>query len=236
MRIGIIGAGGYIGASLLNSLKDSPTHETIPIYRTSDLSILSPELDLVFHSANPATRYRANANPVLDRKETVEKTGFLLESFQRQRFVLISSISCRTQLNTPYGLNRRECEMKVLEQGGVVLRLGPMFGGSRVKDVIHDIVRGEPIYVSSDTNYAYANVSWVTDFLIHNLEEFSGINEFGARNSISLLEIAEVVDSKSIFSGPNDDQYPIGFVGGPDAREVLEYAKAVQSVISPEGL
>jgi nucleoside-diphosphate-sugar epimerase len=229
MRVGIIGAGGYVGTSLLKSFSCSKNYEVEAISRDSNLVDLETEMEIVIHSANPATRYKANANPLLDYQETVLKTESLLNSFKSQKFILISTISCRTQLETSYGQNRRDCELKVLEKGGSILRLGPMFGGTRVKDVIHDIVRNEKIYVSSDTQYAYADVSWVTNYIMQNLQKFEGITEIGANNTIKLSEVASSIKSTSEFFGPNDDQYPVGFKDGPDAKLVLEYARAIQN-------
>ena len=227
MRVGIIGASGYVGSSLQESFSHSANYEIVPILKKANLVDLENKLELVIHSANPATRFKANANPLLDYQETVLKTQSLLDSFTNQKFILISSISCRTQLNTAYGQNRRDCELKVLEKGGTVLRLGPMFGGNRDKDVVHDIVRNEKVYVSSETRYAYVDVSWVTKYIVENLRDFEGIIELGANNSIALTEIADAVNSTSEFIGPNDDQYPIGFDKGPDARLVLKFARSV---------
>lgn len=236
MLVGIIGAGGYVGSALQESFSQSKSHEFISIYRDSDLADLSTKVELVIHSANPATRYKANGNPLLDYQETVLKTESLLESFKNQRFILISTISCRTQLDTAYGRNRKECELKVLEKGGAVLRLGPMFGGKRIKDVVHDIIRSEKIYVSSDTRYAYVDIAWVSKYIRENLREFEGIHELGANNTVKLSEISMVVNSRSEFSGPNDDQYPIGFDKGPDAQLVLKYAKLIQNQTLLAGL
>ena len=140
------------------------------------------------------------------------------------KVILISSISCRTQLDTPYGDHRKMCEELVLNRGGTVFRLGPLFGGTRKEDIIHDIVNNKKVYYSEDTKYAYVDVNWAGEYISKSIERIPGVYEIGARNTITLRSIAEAINSISTFDGPNDDQYPINFNDGPDAKKAIDFA------------
>lgn len=220
MKIGVIGAGGYVGSSIYNVLKD---YNTTPIFRNT---ITKDEFDIVIHSANPAKRFYANSHIEEDFENTVNNTKRILSKYSG-KMILISSISCRTQLDTPYGDHRKMCEELVLERGGVVFRVGPIFGGDRTQDILHDIVYGNMVYCDIDTKSAYVDVKWIGEYISKSLNRPGGVYEIGAKNTITLRDIANAVNSKSIFDGPKDDQYPLNFNDGPDANLAIDYAKSL---------
>jgi len=226
MKIALFGANGYVGSSLYKNIKEN---EIIPISRNTIISGVDKNIDLLIHSANPAKRYMANKEPIKDFEETIKKTKNIINNFKGVPILLISSISCRTEKQTAYGLNRLACEELVLDSGGIVFRLGPLFGGNREKDIIHDIANNRPVYHSNKTKYAYCHIDWATKYISKNLFISSGVYELGARNTVSLKELAEAVDSTSSFSGKPDDQYPLGFTDGPDSNESIKYIKSIKS-------
>jgi nucleoside-diphosphate-sugar epimerase len=196
------------------------------------MSGINKDVDIVIHSANPAKRYLANKDPMKDFKETIEKTKKIISDFKGVPIILISSISCRTQKDTSYGLHRLACEDLVLKDGGTVFRLGPLFGGNREKDIIHDIANNKPVYHSKKTKYAYCDIDWATEYISQNLSIGSGIYEIGAKNTVTLEELAEAVGSSSTFENVPDDQYPINFLNGPDAYEAIEYIRLLKKTTS----
>lgn len=220
MNIGIVGAGGYIGSAIHKSLA---YYGVTPIYKNTKVDT---KFDIIVHAANPAKRFYANTNIEEDYNNTVNNTKKILDTYSCKT-ILISSISCRTQLDTPYGDHRKMCEELVLNRGGTVFRLGPLFGGNRKEDIIHDIVNGNKIYYSEDTKYAYVDVDWAADYVVNAIQRITGVYEIGASNTVTLKEIADAVESKSIFEGPNDDQYPLKFKNGPDARKAIDFARSL---------
>ena len=115
----------------------------------------------------------------------------------------------------------------MLQNGGSIVRLGPMFGGNRTQDLLHDIAASRPVFASEETRYGYADVSWIAEYVKENLSIFQGISEITSKNYITLREIAEYIDSKSKFVGENDDQFNSDFINGPDAYDVLLFAKKI---------
>ena len=63
----------------------------------------------------PSKRFWAKNNPKLDYVETVEKTIFFCREFRFKKFIHISSVSARCQLNTIYGENKKKSEDFVLK-------------------------------------------------------------------------------------------------------------------------
>ena len=169
-KVAVAGALGYVGSQIAHFVKESGCYQLIPVSRTDSAEKLFAQADIIVHAANPARRFQAEKDPVRDFEETVEKTARFLSWASGKRFVLISSLSCRTQLNISYGRNRRACELIALAKNSSVIRLGPMFGGNRFIDTLHDILAGRQIYVSSQTCYAYVDVSWVGQKVVELLE------------------------------------------------------------------
>jgi nucleoside-diphosphate-sugar epimerase len=224
-NIAVIGANGFVGSQICKTLEDNLNYNLIRIVREDDINELVSEADMVIHAANPAGRFNANSNPQNDFKETVEKTSNILRVINGKPLLLLSTLSCKTQMDTDYGRNRRSCELLVLLQQGKVIRLGPMFGGDRKQDTLHDLLAGRNIYVSSETRYAYVDVSWVALKVVEVLSSPPGLYEIGANNAISLSDLRDYFNSKSVFSGVNDTQIPDYCKDAPDARLVFDYAE-----------
>jgi nucleoside-diphosphate-sugar epimerase len=227
MQIGLVGASGFVGRAISQRFEQLAKFECQPILRGDDFESKIREVDFVIYSANSAKRFFANSNPKIDREETLDKTIRFLNASNDKPFLLISSISCRTQLDTAYGMNRKDCENAVLDYGGSVVRLGPMFGATRLHDVVHDICENRKVFVSKDSKQSFSSIDWNGAFIADNFTSWSGIVEIGARNTILLDDLAAYVSSSSEFEGEKDDQFPLNFDVGPDVLEVLEFVDQI---------
>ena len=231
--IAVIGANGFVGSEICKAVDASNFYSSakhlVKISRNSPHKCYIDGSDIVIHSANPAGRYIAENYPAKDFDESVEKTAWFLKISKGKKFVLISSLSCRTQLDTNYGRNRRACELMVLEAGGMVIRLGPMFGGNRKKDMLHDILAGRDVYIGKQSRYAYVDVAWnATEILQLSLDMPMRLVELGACNSVVLGDIADYFESKSKFLGEDEHQEPdpnLLWNHGPNASDVYAYAQ-----------
>ena len=223
--VAVIGAGGFVGQSIAREVANSADCRLVPVLRGQNLAEAVRECGVVVHAANPAGRFQANHDPQRDYQETVEKTSRILDIAKGRKCILVSSLSCRTQESTPYGRNRLECERLALDAGAVVVRFGPMYGGTRVQDTLHDILAGRPVFVAESTRYGYVDVAWAGAKLLQFVDATASTYEIGARNSISLGEIASRFCSASIFSGPDDTQITLDCDEGPNAEEVISFAE-----------
>lgn len=223
--VALAGAAGYVGSQIARAIADGGHYRLVPVLRGDSAEERFAGADIVVHAANPAGRFQAQQNPVRDFQETVEKTAHLLAAARNKRFVLVSSLSCRTQLDTNYGRHRRACELLALSAGASVVRLGPMFGGGRTRDTLHDILAGRPVFVAAETRYAYADVAWVGRQIADGLEAPGGIREIGARTAVRLADLRDHFASSSTFTGVDDTQVPEGVAEGPDANDVFAFAE-----------
>jgi nucleoside-diphosphate-sugar epimerase len=222
--VAVLGAKGFVGENICNAILKSNKYTLLPYTRESNINNLDLA-DVIIHSANPAKRIKAENNPEKDFEETVEKTYNFYNKCKNKRFILISSMSARTQLYTNYGRNRRAAELLIQTGNTLTIRLGPMFGGNRKEDMLHDILFDRDVYVSEDTQYSYVNVDWAGQKIIDYIDGPTGITEIGAFNSVRLGDIKTKFNSKSKFLGKIENQITSNFYSGPDANEVYMYAE-----------
>ena len=227
--IAVIGSSGFVGSALVNELAQRGTYKVLPVGRNDDANSIISEADYVIHSANPAARFFAKNNPEIDFKESVEKTYAFKQLAKNKKFILISSISARSQLETVYGRNRRACECIIDDGKNLIIRLGPMFGGNKEVGALHDILRNDTVFVSGKTKYAYVNVVYNAKKIIDLIDE-TGLIELGAKNAIELDELKSMLGSTSEFNGDDDTQIALNpQPDSPDVNEVFEYAKGIQT-------
>jgi len=227
-RVAVVGSNGYVGSCIAAWIKSNNDcqHSLVEINRSNNIPEIYVGCELVIIAANSAQRYKANSNPEMDYENTVLNTKKILHySRNASKILLVSSLSCRTQLDTYYGLHRRICELMVADDKGTVVRLGPMYGGNRTTDTLHDIINGNRVYLSEETRYAYVDVRWAASMVVELAYKQPNLYEIGARNVITLKHIANHVGSSSIFNGHDDSQYPTPNYAfdAPDAFKVLDF-------------
>ena len=222
-RIALFGAKGFVGSELHKALLQNG-EDVLPVTRDNfDASLNSHEFDCVINAAMPAGRFKAQNDPLWDFRETVEKTAKILYQTRFKKFVQISSVSARCQLDTIYGRHKLAAESLVCGVPHLIVRLGPMFGPTLAKGVLMDMLKGNRVFVGGASRYAFAPLSFVADWISRNLDR-QGVVEVGARNSMSLADLARRLNLPVEFQGREDHQeMQIIEPGYPDVELVLEY-------------
>ena len=155
----------------------------------------------------PSKRFWAKNNPELDYKETVEKTLYFIKNYNFKKFIHISSVSARCQLNTVYGQNKKKSENIVIKNSNnLVLRLGPIYGEFLDKGVLVDMKNSNTVYIDGSSKYSFTNINWIAKWILNNLDNYTGVKEIGSKDFIVLEKLAKKISSKSNFSGEIDNQ------------------------------
>ena len=239
-RIAVVGANGFVGKAICESIEDNSKYELIRIIRSDNLSEKIKSADIVIHAANPGGRIKADNNPQKDFEETVEKTYDIINKSQGKKLILISATTCRVQTSMTYSRHRRSCELLTVQAGGIVLRVGYLFGKNKKNDVLHDILDNRTLYITPETEFAWVDVNWFSDKVIELIDIDSGIYELGAYNAVTADELCKTFNSTSKFGTRDDSVNPLKELmpknlDYPDARAVFDFAKQELSTINEWG-
>jgi len=221
--IALIGSNGFVGKSISKYiLNDKNILLTCVTRENYEKARLERKYDILINAAMPSKRYWANKNPYKDFLETVEKTYKIVNDWESLKIIQVSSISARSQLNTIYGRHKAAAEKLIDIKNNLILRLGPMYGKSLNKGVLIDMKNNSNVYVSKESLYCFAPVDWVGEWIYKNMH-LSGILDLGGNNAIKLEEVAQEIGSKSIFTGPIDNQIISKEIKyAPEARNVID--------------
>ena len=230
-NVAVFGASGFVGRSLSVALA-SKKYKVVPVTRENYSQHIGKKYDVVINAAHPAARFWANKNPDLDFKETVQKTADIFYKCSFKKFVQISSVSARCQLDTVYGRHKLAAESICNSGDNSIIRLSSMFGKDLKKGVLINMLKGEKVFISGDSRYAFASMDFVVDHIASHLDS-KGVVEVGAFNSVSMIDIAKHLNAKIEFEGDVDVQ-EIENPGSnfPDAKEVFLYLDKMKQSIS----
>ncbi len=222
--VALIGANGFVGKSINEYLLKNENISLTPVIRSNyEAARIEKKYDIIINAAMPSKRFWAKQNPYHDFLETIEKTFNIVNNWKSSKIIQISSISARSQLNTTYGRHKAAAEKLVNDKSNLIIRLGPMYGKRLNKGVLIDMKNDQPVYVSKESLYGFAPVDWVGEWICKNLH-LSGTLDLGGKNAIKLDEVANIIGSKSVFSGPIDHQIISKEIeNAPEARNVLDF-------------
>jgi len=223
ITVALFGANGYVGSSLYAALRSTEKYEVVPVTRENYSEMLGRHYNIIINSALPAARFWAKNNPDKDFVETVQKTADILYRCTFDKFVQISTVSARCQLDTVYGRHKLAAENLCNFGENLIIRLSSMFGDNLQKGVLIDILKGQKVYVDGKSRYSFASTDYVANFIASHLE-LCGIVEVGAFNSVQLVDIAQYLQTDIEFEGPLDIQeIENSDPDFPDAREVFDF-------------
>lgn len=230
MKVGLVGSRGFVGSATLRALRDKHDHQIVEITRDNYAVMAKKhDYDVLINCAMPSRRFWAAKNPLLDFESSVELTAKLFHGWKFEKFVQVSSISARSQLETVYGRHKAASEAICKSSISLIVRLGPMYGDDLAKGVLVDMLNNSPVFVDASSRYCFAPVEWVGQTIAQNMFE-SGTIEIGARNSVQLGDLAKEISSKSEFHGITDHQeVDLPMQGAPCAFEVINFLNRSKS-------
>jgi nucleoside-diphosphate-sugar epimerase len=236
LKISLIGYKGFVGGAIYKALKQGSEKISVKgVDRNTPLAESVEFADIVIHAANSPSRYKATLDSGYDFDESVLKTAkivSLCHQYQK-KLVLVSSISARTELNEPYGYNRKICESIGQTTDCMIFRLGYMFSRRLVYGALGDIVADKPVYLSADSKYSFSDVEWNAEIIAKCVQRFSSgcIYELGASSGITLAEIHQLLGSTAKFEGQRlDIQEAKGDIGfeRPPIQSFIKYLNEIK--------
>ncbi|MCR4329088.1 MAG: NAD(P)-dependent oxidoreductase [Candidatus Roizmanbacteria bacterium] len=222
-NIAVVGARGYVGHALHSELLRHKDIKVTAVTRENYRDTKEDPFDILINCSMPSARFWAKNNPEKDYVETVEKTAQLLYGWNFKKFVQISSISARSQLNTVYGRHKAAAELLIDPAQHLIVRLGPIYSSELSKGVLVDIREGKKVFVDGASRYCFAPLEFNTQWIATHLDR-RGIIEVGAHNAVTLQELASTLGVEASFEGELDHQEVLSpEIDFPDARDVFGF-------------
>src|SRR3989344_8976762 len=221
--VAVVGAKVYVGGALCAALAKDASYSVPQVARENYARMQNGEYDILVNCAMPSARFAAKNDPGHDFVETVQKTADLVYGWKYKKFVQISTVSSRCQLDTVYGRHKATAEKICGFDKNLICRLGPMYNQELKKGVLIDILQNKKVFVAGESRYCFSPVSFVADWIVSHLD-YSGIIEVGGQNAITLKDVAEHLGKKIEFEGVIDHQEIENPAPEfPEAREVLKF-------------
>ncbi len=223
ITVALFGANGFVGKSLLSSLSATGKYHVVPVTRDNYVASMGKFYNIIINAAMPAARFWAKNNPDKDFQETVGKTANILYGCTFDKFVQISTVSARCQLDTVYGRHKLAAEKLCNYGNNLIIRLSSMFGSGLKKGVLIDMLKGQKVFIDKESRYSFCSVDFVGNYISSHLD-LNGIIEVGASNTVSMIDIANYLQLPIEFEGPLDVQeIQNPDAKFPDAKEVFKF-------------
>jgi nucleoside-diphosphate-sugar epimerase len=228
IKVAVFGAKGFVGKKLCLALS-AKKYNVVPVTRDNYSEFIGKKYDVVINSAMPSARFWAKNNPEKDFKETVQKTADIFYGCQFDKFIQISTVSARCQLDTIYGRHKLAAENLCNFGENLVVRLSSIFGDELKKGVLIDMLKGQKVFLDGESRYSFTNVDFIAEYIASHLE-LSGVVEVGAYNTLRMVDIAKYLNKNIEFEGSLDiqeikDPAP----GFPDAKEVYSFLDKIKN-------
>ncbi len=219
----VVGGNGYVGSALCEALAGTSQHSVSSVTRDNYAEMQKNHYDILINCAMPSARFFAKNNPQEDFVETVQKTADLLYGWTFKKFIQVSTVSARCQLDTVYGRHKAAAE-KLCDNGeNLIVRLGPMYSPELKKGALVDMVHGKTVFVDGESRYCFIPLGFAARWIASHLDR-RGVVEVGARNAIALKEVAHHLGTPVVFEGvPDHQEIPDPEPDFPDARDVLAF-------------
>ncbi len=221
--IAVIGSKGYVGGALYQELLRSAKYTVVGVTRENYADMKAQSFDIIINCAMPSARFWAKNHPEEDFIETVKKTADLLYGWKFKKFVQISTVSARCQLDTVYGRHKAAAE-KLCDFGdNLTVRLGALYGEGMKKGVLVDMLEGKKVFVDKASRYSFISVAFCASWVASNLDR-QGIVELGGKNAVALEDIAKHVQADIEFEGEiNHQDIESAEENLPEAALVLDF-------------
>jgi nucleoside-diphosphate-sugar epimerase len=212
MKIGIIGANGFLGKTLAQRF--TLLGQVYGITRQNYEHFKQESFDVLVNADGNSRRYWANQNPVEDFEASVKSVYRSLFDFNTERYVFISTSDVYPlqgnentredigvdQVLSPYGFNKLLAERIVRNYSAsyLILRCSALIGKDLKKGVVKDILDGTPLFVTLESKLQLITTSEVANVILYlvNRQKKNVIYNVGGRGSITVREIASMLGKK----------------------------------------
>lgn len=192
--IGVLGANGFIGSSLLKNGVISITRDNYKYIKDKNFTF-----DIFINAAGNNLSYWANQFPNEDFIKSVNPVYNSIFDFNIKKYIYISSIATYDD-NSSYGFNKIISEEIIKKhcKDYLILRCCNVIDVSSSAGVIFDIKNNIPLFITKDSKIQFITRKGLAD-VIYKLIDLNITNKVinvGGLGSVSAAEIEEILGKK----------------------------------------
>lgn len=190
MKIGVIGANGFVGKAICKELRADE------ITRDNYEKRCGTKYDVLINANGNSCKWQANAHPVNDFSLNVKSVYKTMFDFKFKKYIYISSYDAHK--NNSYGLHKLLSEEIVKHYAdNIILRCPIIIGKNMKKGFLYDALNCIPLYVNRDSEYQIitnTDLSILISILIK--KNASGSYNVGSRDTVRAGDLTVLLDRK----------------------------------------
>ena len=200
MKIGVLGANGFLGTEMVNTL--AKNHCVISITRDNYLKHKGEFFDVFINVAGNKLNYWANKFPQEDFKISTLLVYESLFDFKIDQYIFMSSIAAY-DIKSHYGFNKFLSEeiIKRHSKNYLIFRCCSVIDKNMDVGIINDMLKGVPLFVSGDsliqfiTKEAVAII--INDLISTNIK--NKLFNMGGIGAVKIEDLSSVVDRPLVY-------------------------------------
>ncbi|MHA1979395.1 MAG: hypothetical protein ACW98I_21025 [Candidatus Hodarchaeales archaeon] len=147
MKIGVIGANGFIGQVIYDRL---PEKDRRRIVRGIWENV---HYDVIIDANGSSMKYLAQSDPSHDFKVSVDSVVHYTTRLKYDKYIYISSIDAELPTLINYGFNRSIAEQVVMHYANnwTIIRLCSVIGPEAKKGIVYDVLNDNKLFVTKDS-------------------------------------------------------------------------------------
>ena len=189
-KIGILGADGFLGKALCKQFPDA-----VRITKHNYIAFVHEEFDVFINANGNSKKYLAEQHPYMDFKASVDSVYRTFTDFKIKKYIYISSVDAYG--DTMYGFHKHLAELIIRKNAErcLILRCSAMIGQGLKKGVVKDLIEGNPLWITSDSEMRFITVTEVGKIIESLIKENYTQKTFNVAGSgtIKVSEIAEML-------------------------------------------
>lgn len=223
--VAVLGGRGFVGSAFVRLLASrSIAHSTVG---RSDSAAAMAGCDVLINAGGNSVKYLADRDPAADFAQSVGLAVSASRDFRPRLYVLISSVDVYADLHRPesttedtplspmhasmYGFHKQLAELSVRRhtESWLIVRLAGMVGPGLRKNPVFDIMNGQAVRISPDSQYQFMSTDDVAE-VVWQLVEAGVRNEvfnICGRGLISPREVAAIA-GRALSLHPEAEHLP----------------------------
>jgi nucleoside-diphosphate-sugar epimerase len=246
IMIFILGANGFVGATVLNELLKFD--ECVGIDIDNYEEHIGKKCDVLVNVNGNSKKFLAAEQPALEFDLSVRSVVRSIYDFPAKKYVYISTVDVYTDFSnkaatvenvkidnnkqSPYGFHKWLSEQYVKKtcDKWLITRLGGMVGMGMKKGPIFDLLNGQKLWVHPDSRYQYIPTKTVGEVIRCLLEKNIENEIFNVcgKGAISLREVAEILGKRPEFNEEAEQQHYE--INNEKLREIFNIPETKNSV------